>query len=281
MTVTTSNAERPPAVEPDDEQYVDPAVAEKRREQGIIWAGRVLILIVAIGAWQLIAPHMDQLAVVTPGNVLSKLGDWVGDGTLWRNTYDTGEEVVVGFVIGAVAGVVVGFVLGSLRLVASMLDPLITALYSIPKIALGPLFVVWFGIGLLPKLVLAALLVFFIAFFSTFHGVRAVDPALINVARLNNASALQTQLLVVLPASIPEVFLGLRLSVVQSMFGAIVGEFVASNSGLGYLLQYSSSQLDTAGVYAALIALTLFALVFTGIVNGLYQIWKRRRRYGV
>jgi NitT/TauT family transport system permease protein len=278
MTLTKSN---PSSVESDDEEYADPAVGRKRRERSIIWAGRVLILVVVIGAWQLIAPHMDQLTVVTPTTVLSKLNDWMGDGTLWHNTYVTGEETLVGFVIGAVAGVVVGFVLGSLRLVASILDPLITALYSIPKIALGPLFVVWFGIGLLPKLVLAALLVFFIAFFSTFHGVRAVDPALVNVARLNNASALQTQLFVVLPASVPEIFLGLRLSVVQSMFGVIVGEFVASNSGLGYLLQYSSSQLDTAGVYAALVALTVFALVFTGLVNGLYQLWRRRRRYGV
>jgi NitT/TauT family transport system permease protein len=265
----------------DAEEYLDPGIAIKRRERIVLWSGRILLAVAVIAAWQLIAPHMDQLAVVTPAKVVSKLGNWASDGTLWSNTWATAEETIVGFVVGAVVGVIVGFVLGSMRTVAAILDPFMTALYGIPKIALGPLFVVWFGVNLAPKLILAALLVFFIAFFSTFHGVRAVDPALVNVARLNEASTLQTQLFVVLPASIPEVFLGLRLSVVQAMFGAIVGEFVASNSGLGYLLQFSSSQLDTAGVYAALVALTVFALIFTGVVNGLYQLWRRRRRYGV
>jgi NitT/TauT family transport system permease protein len=281
MTLTRPANAPLPDSDFDGEEYVDPGIAIKRRERIILWSGRVLLAVVVIAAWQLIAPHMDQLAVVTPTKVISKLGSWASDGTLWSNTWTTAEETIVGFVVGAVVGVIVGFVLGSMRTIAAVLDPFMTALYSIPKIALGPLFVVWFGINLAPKLILAALLVFFIAFFSTFHGVREVDPALINVARLNNATTLQTQLLVVLPASIPEVFLGLRLSVVQAMFGAIVGEFVASNSGLGYLLQYSSSQLDTAGVYAALVALTVFALVFTGVVNGLYQLWRRRRRYGV
>lgn len=265
----------------DPAQFKDPRVAEVRRERLIVWSGRILLVVVLAGAWQLIAPHMDQLAIVTPSKVITQLRQWSSDGTLWSNTWTTAEESIIGFIIGGIAGVVIGFVLGSLRLVAAILDPLMTALYAIPKIALGPLFVVWFGVNLMPKLVLAGLLVFFIAFFSTFHGVRNVNKALINVARLNNASRLQTQLFVVVPASIPEVFLGLRLSVVQAMFGAIVGEFVASNSGLGYLLQFSSSQLDTAGVYAALVALTLFALVFTGVVNGMYAIWRRRRRYGV
>lgn len=282
MTTAKVNAAHSAAEEDlDPQDMVDPGIARKRKDRGIVWTGRVLLLVIVIGAWQLAAPHMDQLAVVTPTKVLSKLQTWSSNGTLWSNTWVTAKEVIIGFLIGAIVGVAVGFALGSLRLVAAMLDPLITALYSIPKIALGPLFVVWFGIDLMPKLILSALLVFFIAFFSTFHGVRAVDPALVNVARLNKASTLQTQLLVVLPASIPEIFLGLRLSVVQAMFGAIVGEFVASNAGLGYLLQYSSSQLDTAGVYAALVALTVFALIFTGVVNGLYQLWRRRRRYGV
>jgi len=249
------------------ERMIDPAVANARRRRWAVFAGRALLIVAVLGVWQLASPKLDPVIFSSPLQIAQRLGEWLANGTLWKNLLVTGEEVALGYVIGAAAGVVLGLVLGSYPVLAEILDPVLMAIYGVPKIAFGPLFVVWFGINITPKLVITAIMVFFFMFFSTYDGVRRVDKSLINSIRLMGATPLQERLLVTIPGSLPSIFLGLKLAVPEALVGAIVGELIVSNHGVGYLIQFAATQLDSAGVFAGLFVLMLLALVANSIVK--------------
>ena len=147
-----------------------------------------------------------------------------------------------------------------------LLDPFIIALYSLPKIALAPLLVLWFGIGISSKIALSAISVFFLVLFNTLAGVRDVDAELIDVLRIMRASRWQIVREVVIPSALVWVFSGLRISVPYALIGAVTGEIITSNRGIGYLVSRSAGQLDATGVFAALFALALFSFVLYGAV---------------
>jgi NitT/TauT family transport system permease protein len=155
----------------------------------------------------------------------------------------------------------VGVILGQSRLLAEILDPFIMVFYSLPKIALAPLFVLWFGVGIDMKIILTATVVFFLVFLNTYTGVRNVSRELIAILGLMGASRRDILVKVVLPSAVTWVFAGLRLSVPYALIGAIVGELIAANQGLGYLLADASGQFDTAGVFAALVAIVILAML--------------------
>ena len=223
---------------------------------------RLALLAAVLIAWQLMSgPVVDRTLISSPTQVWHQLMVWSDDGTLWRNTWITVKEVAFGYVLGAVTGAVAGFVITAAALLSRVLDPFIMGLYSIPKVALAPLFIVWFGIGLEMKVVLAAATVFFLVFINTAHGVREIDPALLDAARLMGARRRDLLLKVTLPGSMSGVITGLRVSVPYALIGAVIGELVASNQGLGYLINNSASEFDTAGVFAALIVLSVIAAV--------------------
>ena len=189
----------------------------------------------------------------------------------------TTVEALAGFLIGGAAGVIVGLVLGRSRILADILDPFLTAIYSLPKVALAPLFVLWLGIGTEMKIVLAAVTVFFLVFLNTYTGVRSVSREQLTVIRLMGASERQLVSKLVLPSAITWVFAGLRLSVPYALIGAIVGEIIASNRGLGYLISNAASKFDTAGVFAALIAIVALTMLLNLAVKTLERVlmpWK-------
>src|SRR3977135_3053933 len=161
------------------------------------------------------------------------------------------------------AGMRVASGVGQTRTLADILDPFIMIFYSLPKIALAPLFVLWFGVGIDMKIILTASVVFFLVFLNTYTGVRNVSRELIAILRLMGASDRHVLTKVILPSAVSWVFAGLRLSVPYALIGAIVGELIAANQGLGYLLADASGQFNTAGVFAALLAIVLLALVCT------------------
>jgi len=234
----------------------------KHRSTVLVVMCRLVVLAVALIAWQLMSgPVVDRTLVSSPTQVWHQLVTWSADGTLWRNTWITIKEVALGYVFGAVTGAVAGFLITSAALLARVLDPFIMGLYSIPKVALAPLFIVWFGIGLEMKVVLAAATVFFLVFINTAHGVREIDPALLDAARLMGANRRDLLFKVTLPGSMSGVITGLRVSVPYALIGAVIGELVASNQGLGYLINNSASEFDTAGVFAALIVLSVIATI--------------------
>jgi NitT/TauT family transport system permease protein len=186
---------------------------------------------------------------------------------LWENTKITIEETVLGFAIGAAVGAVLGFGLALLDIVGRVAEPFVIALYSIPKVAVAPLFIIWFGIGVSMKVLLSAATVFFLVYLNTLNGVRSIDPELRNAARLMNANKRQVFFKVLVPGSMGGLITGLRVAVPYALLGAVVGELVASNRGLGYLILDSASAFDPAGVFAALLVVTAIAMVLNLVVN--------------
>jgi NitT/TauT family transport system permease protein len=182
---------------------------------------------------------------------------------IWATVYAT----LLGFAIGAAAGMVGGIWLGLSPFLSRLLDPYIWAFNALPKVALAPLFLLWFGLGISSKVALAAVLVVFLVFVNTFSGVREVDRDLVDSLRLMRATPSQVLTKVILPSATSWIFVGLRTAVPYALIGAIIGELIASNRGLGYLVQRAGSEFDTAGVFAALVVIAVLAIMFNAVVN--------------
>ncbi len=152
-------------------------------------------------------------------------------------------------------------------MLAKIFDPFISALYSIPKIALAPLFILWFGIDMQMKVIFAAVTVFFLVFFNTLSGVRNVDQNLIDAVRLMGGKPRDIMLKVIVPSAMGYVLTGVHIAIPYALVGAVIGELIASNRGLGYLIDSSASDFNTAGVFAALVVLTIIGGLLNAIVN--------------
>jgi NitT/TauT family transport system permease protein len=251
---------------------VDPvtrAAAKKaRHDWTVTQVLRFVVLLAAIGLWQLTGTYwVDKFYVSTPMDVADRLKEWGGSSVLWVNLWATMKVTLLGFALGAVAGAVVGMILGINRRLASILDPWVQALYSIPKIALAPVFILWFGIGDLMRVVLTGMIVFFIVFWTAYAAVRSVERELIEVARLMGASRAHVIFKVVTPGSMPGVLHGFKMSIPYALIGAIIAELLASNQGIGYLMQRSASQYDTAGLVAGLVVLMVLAVLLNFVVE--------------
>lgn len=237
------------------------------------------ILAVFLAFWEFASGRLIQKYLVSsPTDIATTFWKWLLDGRIFFHAGITAVEAVAGFLLGAFAGMAVGLLLGRAEKLAELLNPFIMAFYSIPKIALAPLFIIWFGVGLEMKIFLTATIVFFLVFLNTYTGVRSVSKELVNILRLMGADERDVLKKVVLPSAIVWVFTGLRLSVPYAMIGAIVGEMIASNRGLGYLLSHSSAQFNTAGVFAALVAIitmSVFLNLGVSLVAKLAMPWEK------
>jgi NitT/TauT family transport system permease protein len=233
-----------------------------------ILALRLAVAVTLLAAWQIVPPLIDaEFFLSTPHEILRSFWGWIIDGTLWFHAGITALEAGAGFLIGGTLGLICGLILGRFPTAADVADPFLTALYSIPKVALAPLFILWFGIGLGMKIIMAASVVFFLVFLNTLTGVREVSREQTTLLALMGAKPHHILLKVVIPSAIVWVFAGLRLSVPYALIGAIVGEIIASNRGLGYLITRSAASFDTAGTFAALIAITTLALALSAVIK--------------
>lgn len=240
----------------------------RHRRTAVVWVWRAVLLVVLLVAWQTLSgPVLDPQFVSSPGGIADRLAGWLQDGTLAANTWITVREIVFGFLLGAGAAALLAYLIAPFRVVWDVLDPFVMALYSIPKVALAPLFIVWFGIGTNMKVLLAAVTVFFLVFLNTAAGVHDVDPALADAVRLMGGNRRDIALKVTLPASLTGLLTGLRVAIPYALIGAVIGELVASNRGLGYLISNSSATFDTDGVFATLVVLSVIAAVLNAIVN--------------
>lgn len=244
---------------------LEPKSGLSRRNLTILQAAAVLAL---LAAWQFVGTVLGaSFWVSQPSDIASTLGSWAVAGTLIRDLGVTLGEALVGFVIGALLGSIVGFALGWTRPVGDVLEPLILSFYTLPKIALAPLFVLWFGIGATTKVMFAALLVFFLTFFTTFQGTRNVDMELVENARVMGASRVDTWRKIAIPYSAIWMFTGLRIALPYAIIGAVVGEFIASQAGIGFRIQRSAELYDTSGVFAGLILLMVIAMLALHVLN--------------
>jgi NitT/TauT family transport system permease protein len=196
---------------------------------------------------------------------------WYESGQLLDDLKITLLEAGLGFLIGSIAGGLIGFILGWVRRLGDLFEPFILSLYTLPKVALAPLFVLWFGIGVSNKVMFSAMLVFFMVFFTTFQGTRQVDRDLVENARLLGASRFHTWTKIAIPYSAVWVFTGLRIGLPYALIGAIVGEFVAADSGVGFRIKEATSFFNTAGVFAGLLLLMAISILLLGILKLIEQ----------
>ncbi|MGH7044572.1 MAG: ABC transporter permease [Acetobacteraceae bacterium] len=234
----------------------------------IILAWRIGITVVVLAVWQLLSGRVIKpFWISSPLAIADQLGAWIATGELWLHVEVTLTETVLGFTFGAISGVAVGLTLGLNRRLATIVDPFIVALYSLPKIALAPLFILWFGVGLTSKVVLSTFIVFFLVFYNTYAGTLAVEAELVDVLRLMGARPSQIVRKAILPSVLIWIFTGMKVSVPYALIGAVVGEMMASNRGLGYLIEASAGQYDTGGVFAALFVLMIISTVLHGMLK--------------
>jgi NitT/TauT family transport system permease protein len=249
---------------------------QRNRHVTLVYGARLATLAALLGIWAALSgPVLDPQFFGSPQGVAESLVRWTLDGTLWRNSWITIQEVVLGFVLGAASGAIVAYLVAAVRPLWDILIPYMLALYSVPKVAVAPLFIIWFGIGLSMKVLLAAISVFFLVFLSTAAGVQNVDEGLKDAVRMMGGSRRDVALKVTLPASMAGLLTGLRMAIPYALIGAVIGELVASNRGLGFLISDSSAQFDTSGVFAALVVLAIIAGVLNMLVNVLDK-WANR-----
>ena len=183
-------------------------------------------------------------------------------GEMFIHLMITLKEALGGLFFGTLAGILFGVVLGRIKWIADILLPIITALYGIPKLALAPIFILWFGLGMESKIFISALLVFYLVFFSTFEGIRSVDADIVSAIRLMGANPYQIFRRVILPSCIPWILTGIRGGIGASLLGAIVGEYMGASAGLGWMVQYATTTYQIERVMSCLLVLLLMGLVF-------------------
>lgn len=232
----------------------------------ILW--RLVAVALILGIWQgLSGPVFDSFWVSRPSAIATWLWTSISSGSLGADLLITAKETVYGYLIGASAGLVLAFLLAQSELAALVLRPFVLAIYGIPRIALAPLFVLWFGIALGSKVMMAAMVTLLLVFFNTYEGIRSADLELKNVALVLGASRWQLFWNVTLPNASPWILAGLRISIPQALVGAVVAEFIASTGGLGYLIMDTTSTLDSAGTMAGILVLMLVVLALSTILD--------------
>jgi len=236
--------------------------------RGRLFLYRVLFGLALLGLWEGASGRLiDPFWISSPTKVFAYLAEVTRDGSIFAHAAVTLYEAVVGFVIGSIAGIGLGFLLAGRPTLAAVLDPYIVALNGIPRIALAPLFIIWFGIGPNSKVVLVVMVVSFLTFFSTFSGIKGVDVELKNLLRIMGATERQVLLKITIPATVPWILTGLKLSVPYALVGAVVGEFVAADKGLGYLINYNTSLFSTTGALGGILVLAAVVIVSNEVLN--------------
>ncbi|MBW3605413.1 MAG: ABC transporter permease [Actinobacteria bacterium] len=235
-----------------------------------LWWWRLAFGAAVLVFWELTSGRLySSFWFSKPSAIAQSLYESFTSGQLISDVAITLRAAVLGYGFGAVLGVVLGFVIAELRTVAKVLNPYILAVYGIPRIALAPLFIVWFGIGITSKIMLAALMTFFLTFFNTFTGVGQIDDDLVNVARVLDAGRLTILRKVVLPAASPWIIAGLRIAIPYAIVAAIVGEFIASTAGLGFRIMQSTQLFNTTGTLAGILVIMVLVMIFNLILDRL------------
>lgn len=253
--------------------------ARQRRD-----AQRILVLQAAILAglllvwWAVSGTLIDSLFLSDPIAVGRALYAIVVDGTLWWQLQWTLLEMTLGYILGVTAGLGLAFIVTAMPRAPEVVRPLMLGVFAIPKVALAPLVIVWFGIYLLPKIVLAASLVLFIVYFNTVAGISAVNPRMVEVLRVMGASRLSVLTKLTLPSALPYIFTAMRITLPGALIGAIIGEFLSSDRGIGYLIAAASSRYDTARVFAAILSLLVFVLLLNLVISRVERFSGRWQR---
>jgi NitT/TauT family transport system permease protein len=243
------------------------------------WMLTVLVALLGLFLWEQIPGllHIPAFQLPRPSKVYAALVTGIASGVYPAAFWVTFQEAGEGFAIGSVAGIVVGGLIAQYRLVERTLYPYIVGFQTLPKVAIAPLFVVWLGFDLKSKVLISALVAFFPLLVNVIAGLHSTDRDRVEMMRAFAASDWQIFRMLRLPNALPFLFAGLELAAVFSVIGAVVGEFVGSQAGLGYLIQAQNFTLDVAGMFACLALLAVLGLSFhliVRLVSRMIVFWK-------
>ena len=238
-----------------------------------LWIWQVAMLVAIFALWQVLAqpdlvpplvwenPNRAAFFFGEPLKMFKVVWVWFADGAIYQHLWVTLQETALAFVIGSMLGLAFGLWLGLSPTASALFDPYITAMNAMPRVVLAPIFMVWFGLGIWSKVALGVTLVFFIVFFNVYQGVKEVSPVVLNNTVMLGANRNQLLRHVYLPSATSWVFSSLHVSVGMAFVGAVVGEYLGSAKGVGYLIQQAEGAFDINTVFAGILVLTAFALV--------------------
>jgi NitT/TauT family transport system permease protein len=242
-----------------------------------VWSDRLIVLLILLALWQAGSMALGSYWLSSPGSVAAGFVTSLMNGEMAFHASYTIGEALIGCVIGGVPAVLLPFLLRRNPIAVAILDPFMVGGYGAPKLAFAPLFILWFGIGIESKIALVAAVVFFIVYFSTLAGVRALDLKLVQMAQLVGASERQVGRHIVFPGAVPSIFAGFRIAVPYAIGAAVIAELISSNRGLGYLVQTGAMNFDTTQVFVAIFAATVIVHVFGAAVDGCERFLLRWR----
>lgn len=231
-----------------------------------------IFFIVILYFWQFFTKffHIPEYILPAPSQIAVSFQK--SSGIFLKHTLVTSGEIISGFIIGATLGVVLAIFISASKILLKTIYPLIISVQSLPKLALAPLFVIWFGFGVLPKIIITALVVFFPVMINTIKGLFSVSSDLLDFMKSLRASKSQILFKIQIPFSLPYLFTGLKISSTLAVVGAIIGEFVGADKGLGYLIMISSTNLNTSYMFVALILLAVIGLLLFGLIGLLERV---------
>jgi NitT/TauT family transport system permease protein len=267
VSIPASNAAAPAAVGDIDTTLQTSARRALRRRRMLVWLGRLVLPLIVIGGWQWFTAvgYVDKFFFGQPSGIWHSLVRLFTDGTafgsIWLNLWVTIKEALYGFLLGTGVGIVLGLLLGQNRFLAQVAGPYIKILNSVPRIILGSIFIVAFGLGTFPKVLLAAVLVFFIVFFNAFQGVRDVDQNLVANVRVLGASGLQVARHVTIPSALTWIIASLHTAFGFAIIGALVAEVLGSEHGIGLIISQSQGNFDMDTVFACMTVMSAVTLV--------------------
>lgn len=268
-SATTSAGQPENALEP------EPPAARSRfdlRERPELWMIPALFVVV-VAAWEfgVQALRIKDFVLPRPSQILEKLIQQLGSDLFWRHLLVTTHEALLGFAIGVITAMFLGTAISQVSLLEKTLMPYVVAFQTVPKVALAPLFVVWFGFGLTSKVVMAAVISFFPMLINVIEGLRSAEADRIQMLTVFGASRAQIFRMGRLPSAMPFIFAGLDIGIVFSILGAVVGEFIGAQEGLGYLLLQTNYNFDIAGMFAVLVVLSLMGLIAHSFIRFLQR----------
>ncbi len=251
------------------QDFVREQAKTRRRSRVEVWFGRVVGVCVVLAVWQALSSFniVQPILISSPYLVGKDIGGWFGQATLWTDLRTTLTEMLLGLLFGTVVGVVSGIIVGVRPRLAKAVQPLVIAVHSVPVVVLVPLFLLWFGFGLFPKILIVSLSVFFVMFFNTLTGTSEVNRLLISSMTIMGCGTLGIVRQVYIPSVVAWVIIAMRSAIAYALVGAVVSEFVASNSGLGYEMNNAALFLDVPRVFSVLIVLTVLGALLSGIVD--------------
>ena len=242
--------------------------------RGKLLALQLMVAVAAIALWHVFTtvPIFGVIVLPpfffsTPYDVIARVIKWFVEGSIWRHLWITLVEAMLAFVIGSVAGVLVGFWFARKPLIAAVFDPYVKMTNALPRVVLAPIFALWLGLGIWSKVALGVTLVFFIVFFNVYQGIKEVSLTVLSNARMLGMNERQLMRHVYWPSALSLMFSSLHTSVGFAVVGAVVGEYLGSAAGLGYLIQQAEGVFDVAGVFAGMLVLAAFVIAIDSLVT--------------